>query len=144
MVWHWRDLSRCGWREQDSACCSRRFSLHTPFYFSVLAPTLRHLFTFKSSQKQFAAWRAGLDLIWKKREGLKAKTKPLSSPQNISYPRTQTQQQHIQETGLAVSQTLYVSNPSTAIFKSGPKSSSDIVSTRFPKLLRHQLFRAWP
>lgn len=46
-----------------------------------------------------------------KREGLKkvskAKTKTLSSPQNISHPRTQTQQ-HIQETSLAVSQTLCV------------------------------------
>lgn len=51
--------------------------------------------------------------IWygEKGEGLKevskAKTKTLSSPQNISYPRTQTQQR-IQETGLAVSQTLCV------------------------------------
>lgn len=54
-----------------------------------------------------------------KREGLrevsKVKTKALSR-QNISHPRTQTQQ-HIQETGLAVSQTLDVSNPSAAFFK---------------------------
>lgn len=76
-----------------------------------------------------------------KREGLKevskAKTKTLSSRQNIAHPRTQTQQ-HIQETGLAVTQTLYASNPSPAIFKSGPKYFFDFTSKHFSKLFWHQ------
>lgn len=67
---------------------------------------------------------AGFDMGKKTRTGLKevskAKTKTSSSPQNISYPFAQQQQQRSQETGLAASQTLYVCNPSPALLKLEP------------------------
>lgn len=69
----------------------------------------------------------------------KAKTKMLSSSHNISAPpHTNTTTYPGNSQQLAVSQTLYVSNPSPAVLKSRPEYFSNIATTHFSNFYMSQ------
>lgn len=115
---------------EKALCCSIRIkgfsSYSQAIFLSVLALTLtvNIISTAHPPWKTVCCGEIGVGFDMGKKRGLKeeskAKTKTSSSPQNISYSFTQTQQ-HIQEIGLAASQTLYVCNPSPALLKLEPK-----------------------